>query len=141
MEELPIEQKQYMGKGVAVLHSLTNVAYGTDGWHVLELVRKGLWEDKGSKPDSHGYFVSTYGPIESGKDLIGRLRNRINDAPLTAEYLLDECADAIEALEGALAELTEHYIVLANSGDAGNWDPEKEASVIRARHALASLKE
>jgi len=44
------------------------------------------------------------------------------------------------ALEQALAAITAHYVSLANSGDAGFWDPEKEEEVIAARHALALSK-
>jgi hypothetical protein len=62
MSELPIEQQQLTEKGSATLHSLHNVAYGTPGWHVLELVRKGIWTWKGVKQDGHGYNVITYGP-------------------------------------------------------------------------------
>lgn len=51
-----------------------------------------------------------------------------------------EAADTIEALHEALAAITDHYVSLANSGDAGFWDPEKEEPVIRARHALALSK-
>lgn len=36
----------------------------------------------------------------------------------------------------ALRELLDHYVGLVNSGDAGNWDPEKEGEVAQARAAL-----
>lgn len=36
----------------------------------------------------------------------------------------------------ALRDLLEHYLALANSGDAGFWDPETEEQVINARKAL-----
>jgi hypothetical protein len=42
----------------------------------------------------------------------------------------------IEALEASLSSLLERYTGLVNSGDAGNWDPEKEPCVIAARAAL-----
>jgi hypothetical protein len=40
-------------------------------------------------------------------------------------------------LYGALDALLRHYVKLVNSGDAGDWDPEDEAVVIRARQVLA----
>lgn len=40
----------------------------------------------------------------------------------------------------ALEALLEHYVALINSGDAGRWDPETEASVIGARAAIAATK-
>jgi hypothetical protein len=35
-------------------------------------------------------------------DLVERLRNRIHDAPISTEFLLDEAAARIEAMEAAL---------------------------------------
>lgn len=43
----------------------------------------------------------------------------------------------IEALEGML----KHYVTLANSGDAGFWDPETESPVLRARALLTTLEQ
>ena len=72
--------------------------------------------------------------------LLERIDARPHDSPLPTEYLLDEAAECIVALEQALAAITAHYVSLANSGDAGFWDPEKEEEVIAARHALALSK-
>ena len=44
--------------------------------------------------------------------------------------------DHIRQLEEALRGITEHYVTLVNSGDAGNWNPEAEPQVIAARRAL-----
>ena len=44
------------------------------------------------------------------------------------------------ALLEALEAMTETYTRLVNSGDAGNWDPETEDSVIKARAAIAAAK-
>lgn len=43
-------------------------------------------------------------------------------------------------LAKALRELLDHYVDLVNSGDAGNWDPEKEGEVAQARAALRLAK-
>lgn len=72
--------------------------------------------------------------------LLERIDARPHDAPLPTEYLLDEAAECIVALESALTGLVDHYTALINSGDAGNWDPETDAPVIAARHALALSK-
>ena len=39
-------------------------------------------------------------------------------------------------LTNALQGLLDRYLELVNSGDAGNWNPEKEPQVIAARVAL-----
>lgn len=58
-----------------------------------------------------------------------------------ADAALDRAAASrIKALEEALAALTKHYVSLVNSGDAGNWDPEKEPVVIAARSTLQGSK-
>jgi hypothetical protein len=40
----------------------------------------------------------------------------------------------------ALVDLLELYVSLVNSGDCGNWDPEKEPEVIAARAAIAKAE-
>jgi hypothetical protein len=42
----------------------------------------------------------------------------------------------IAELEAALQLMLDHYLSLANCGDCGFWDPEKEEEVIAARKAL-----
>ena len=39
-------------------------------------------------------------------------------------------------MKEALEALLKHYIAIADSGDCGSWDPEKEDVVIQARAAL-----
>lgn len=41
-----------------------------------------------------------------------------------------------DQLHEALKHLLEHYVELARSGDCGNWDPETEEPVKKARAAL-----
>ena len=38
--------------------------------------------------------------IPAGDDIVARIRNRIHDAPMETEQLLDEAADEIERLRG-----------------------------------------
>lgn len=52
----------------------------------------------------------------------------------------EEAASLIEELVGALEMMTEHYARLANSGDAGFWDPEDETEVRKARTIIAKAK-
>lgn len=40
----------------------------------------------------------------------------------------------------ALRAMTQRYVDLANSGDAGFWDPEEEDEVIAARAAIAKAE-
>lgn len=47
---------------------------------------------------------------------------------------------AAPLLLSALVEVLEHYCSLANSGDAGFWNPEDEPEVKRARAVLAALE-
>jgi len=69
-------------------------------------------------------------------NIIDRIINRIHDAPMPTEHLLDDTAETIARLRSALLGMVDHYTQLVNSGDAGNWDPEKEPVVIAARAAL-----
>ena len=47
---------------------------------------------------------------------------------------------AAPELRTSLANLLDHYLALANSGDCGNWNPEEEKEVIAARAALVEPK-
>jgi hypothetical protein len=42
--------------------------------------------------------------------IVERLRNRINDAPMPTEHLLDEAANRIEALEAALRAIADKHL-------------------------------
>lgn len=44
------------------------------------------------------------------------------------------------ALFEALKQFVSEYVALINSGDCGNWDPETEEKVIKARAALSSAQ-
>ena len=48
----------------------------------------------------------------------------------------DEARAQLAAAREALEKMLNHYTSLANSGDAGFWDPETEPEVIQARAAL-----
>ena len=50
--------------------------------------------------------------------------------------LIAAAPDCFEVLDALL----EMYVDLANSGDCGNWDPEKMPEVISARAAIAKAK-
>ena len=47
---------------------------------------------------------------------------------------------AAPEMRDALRCLLRRYLELVNSGDAGNWNPEKELEVIDARAALAKAE-
>ena len=48
--------------------------------------------------------------------------------------------DAAHALLEALEDITEMYCAMINSGDCGNWNPETDKEVIKARAAIAAAK-
>lgn len=57
---------------------------------------------------------------------------------------LEKLRGQVEAVEGLRAAALEHlecYVRLVNSGDCGNWNPEKEESVIALRIALSKCSE
>ena len=47
-----------------------------------------------------------------------------------------ELQDRIKRLEEALEGTVKRFVTLANSGDAGFWNPEEESAIIAARAAL-----
>lgn len=63
--------------------------------------------------------------------------------PVTAGYLARRITEAgygkVDELRSAATQLLTTYIDLVNCGDCGNWDPEKDDSVIMLRDALAKL--
>jgi len=50
--------------------------------------------------------------------------------------LMTAAPEIIEALRA----MTQRYVDLVNSGDAGFWDPEEDAEVIAARAAIAKAQ-
>lgn len=63
---------------------------------------------------------------------LNQLQQRLNKA--ACEMAQQEPAAA--ELLAALTAMTDKYVGLVNSGDAGNWDPEKDAEVVSARSAI-----
>lgn len=53
---------------------------------------------------------------------------------------VDDREALVARLVEALEILLNHYTELVCSGDAGFWDPEKEAEIIAARSALAAVR-
>ena len=51
-----------------------------------------------------------------------------------------EAAEERAALLAALEEQVERWCQMANSGDAGFWDPEKEPEIIEARALIAKAR-
>lgn len=50
-------------------------------------------------------------------------------------------ATILRDMSDCLEDMTNHYAELANSGDCGNWNPEKESEVIAARRMIAEVRE
>ena len=57
---------------------------------------------------------------------------------MTYDTLYEDEKAYSQRLRIALEDLLEKYRALVKSGDAGNWDPEKEPEVIQAVKALNS---
>lgn len=70
------------------------------------------------------YSISEYCSVAT---VLGDARAEAN------AHLIAAAPEMFEALSGLL----DRYLSLANSGDAGFWNPEKEDEVIAARAALA----
>lgn len=76
--------------------------------------------------------------------MVGRIRLAALSAPTPESPMrelqrLGQEADAgeeVARLRAALGPLLKRYVDLANSGDAGFWDPELEPEVIAARAVL-----
>lgn len=71
-------------------------------------------------------------------ELVERINARPNDAPLPAEYLLDEAADAITKLEAEKAELTSLLVLCVDRVEVD--DPFAKELVDKARAILAKLE-
>lgn len=75
-------------------------------------------------------------------DIVERIRNRINDAPMPTEHLLDEAADTLTALRTEVAQLRElldiavedHDSSMGRSNVPAHWSN-------RARAALTQTKD
>lgn len=61
------------------------------------------------------------------------------EANANARFIV-RCVNSHADLLAALTHMTERYVSLANSGDCGNWNPEREADVIAARAAIAKAE-
>jgi hypothetical protein len=55
---------------------------------------------------------------------------------LTYDTLYEAEKAYYKKLQSALEDLLDHYIRMVKSGDCGNWNPETEPVVIKARKAL-----
>ncbi|VTU32165.1 hypothetical protein H4CHR_02956 [Variovorax sp. PBS-H4] len=81
----------------------------------------------------------TLAVVATGSTSSGGWRYACSPASLENAANLALMAAAPE-LSAALSALLDRYVALANSGDAGNWDPETEGAVKDARAALAKTQ-
>lgn len=87
-------------------------------WKTLEDVREARdWDGMTGAPT-----------VEDARELIARQEREV--------IMFAASPDLYEALKGLL----DHYAMLVESGDAGNWDAEREPQVIAARTALAKAE-
>lgn len=73
--------------------------------------------------------------VESCKRL-RETNNKCHENCVGKEQALILVKDGQVELRSALTGLLDMYTELVNSGDCGNWDPEKDNEVITARKAL-----
>jgi len=59
---------------------------------------------------------------------------QLTEANIYAERLRDKNYQLARALD----ELLKRYTAMVNSGDCGNWNPEADECVVKAKDALAS---
>lgn len=71
-------------------------------------------------------------------DVVERIRNRINDAPMPTEHLLDEAADTITGLRAEVARMREALERIVDAPMIDHANPERGAQAI-ARAALSSI--
>lgn len=86
-------------------------------------------DNYGDVTNSQGWVALTSGSLPDVKS-----RQQMN------AYYIALSANSLPELVEALENMTERYVGLINSGDAGNWNPEKELEVIAARKALAKAR-
>jgi hypothetical protein len=92
-------------------------------------------------------------PLESLYRRTEQLRQRIKELEQDKKLLLSSLkqitdshndlnrtlSEQISTQQKALEDMTEHYVALINSGDAGNWNPEDEDVVKKARAAMGKI--
>jgi hypothetical protein len=102
-------------------------------------------------------ITSSTAPLEQR---ITQLEDQVSKAFNTLKSNLDRDEDQSDTLNGlviiavnslhwkkkelttqqkALKDMTEHYVALINSGDTGNWNPEDEDVVKKARAAMGKI--
>lgn len=85
-----------------------------------------------STPEGFEGFVYIDGQ-ETKSGFVAVVYNTRDEERLANVRLLKTAPELLEALKGLL----EHYVSLVESGDAGFWNPEKEAEVKASRSAIA----
>jgi hypothetical protein len=89
----------------------------------------GPWRDNG--PFGFGRHIEGPGGLNIAVSYSGDTPEGVANAALIA---------AAPAMLAALEAITEHYRALVACGDCGNWDPEAEPVVQRARDAIAKAR-
>jgi hypothetical protein len=75
-------------------------------------------------------------------DLLKRLRERLNDAPMETERLIDDAADRIEALEQAYMKAHSALELIATPKRTdGTWNRDREACRDVSAKTLAQLRQ
>ena len=64
------------------------------------------------------------------------LKTQMVDFEFNASVIMEQLRREKHELVDALKVMTNRYVELVESGDAGNWDPELETEVQQAREAI-----
>ena len=96
-----------------------------------------LSTDEAYKADNIAMLL--VGERHEKRELVNLVRWLILDNAKTINPLPATQEQGWRGVESALTDLLDHYTGTINSGDCGNWDPEEEEVVIKARKALANM--
>ena len=91
----------------------------------------------------HHHLFCSHGPIKADEigEIVTNSRIIAHCVRRSDAVYLVHCARTHQALVEALERFTDKYVSMVESGDCGNWDPEKEPEIIAVRMAQKAAQE